>query len=356
MLVAIVIVALAAVFAASAVAAVAGGHRIAAADRGAARADAAVWQALDAQAERLRRRPWLADVPPETDAPPSLLVEAVGEARGSRSRLRALLELRLPAWCGGLVSGADAQLEAPVTVAQSGAYFGGSLRGREQLAFAPAPAVPGLPGPADLVHGDLWPEAAAHALGGIWAADVEVHDDPGAPDPAYAGDTDTHTGSGAIVALTAGPYPALLAALSAGAVHPGAALVDGVLDVTLLPDTPPGVTAGDTARMAAGFVVLVPAAATPVTVVGERHPDACPLALVVCGDARAAGAAAGLSLRGALVVCGRLVVAGESSVQGSLYAGSLLVQAPLTVSTAPGWRHSPLAGLATLVIARLERL
>ena len=353
MLVAVVVVALAALSAATAVAAVAGGHRVAAADRGSGRADAAAWQALDAQAERLRWRPWLADVPPGPDERPSLLVEVAGEARGSWTRLRALLELGVPPWCGGLATGADAQLDAPVTVVGSGAYIGGSLRGREQLAFAPA--APGLPGPADLVHGDLWPVAAAHALAGIWASGAEVHEGTGPTDPAYAADTDTHTGGEAIDELTAGPDAALLAGLAAGAVAPAAALADGVLDVSLLPEVPPGATVGDTARMAAGFVIVVPAAVTPVAIVGERAPAACPLALIVCGDARAADAATRLSLRGALVVCGRLVVTGECGVKGPLYAGSLQVDAPLTVSTEPGWRHSPLAGLATPAILRLER-
>ena len=107
--------------------------------------------------------------------------------------------------------------------------------------------------------------------------------------------------------------------------------------------------------MAAGYVVVLPAADTPVHIVGERASDACPLALVVQGDAVAGDGVTPLSLRGALVVCGRLDVAGATAVDGSLYAGALATVAPLTVAVAPDWRAHPLAGLATPVIVKLAR-
>ena len=69
LLAALVVTTLATLFAATAVAAVVADHRIAAADRGGSRADAAAWRALDDQAERLRWRPWLADAPLTVDAP-----------------------------------------------------------------------------------------------------------------------------------------------------------------------------------------------------------------------------------------------------------------------------------------------
>ena len=136
---------------------------------------------------------------------------------------------------------------------------------------------------------------------------------------------------------------------------PGAALVDDVLDVSRLPGEPPGTTDADPAVMTAGYVVVLPAGDTPVRIVGERAPDACPLALFVRGDAVAADVGKPLSLRGALVVCGRLDVAGTTAVDGSLYAGALATVAPLTVAVAPDWRAHPLAGLATPVIVKLAR-
>ncbi len=107
--------------------------------------------------------------------------------------------------------------------------------------------------------------------------------------------------------------------------------------------------------MAAGYVVFVSAADSPVRLVGERAATTCPLAVIVQGDAEAGGTAMPLTLRGALIVCGRLDVTGECAVEGSLYAGSLQVAAPLTITTDPDWRARPLAGLATPVIVRLAR-
>ena len=136
---------------------------------------------------------------------------------------------------------------------------------------------------------------------------------------------------------------------------PGAALVDDVLDVSLLPCEPPGTTGADPAVTSAGYVVVLPAGDTPVRIVGERPSGACPLALVVEGDAVAGDGGTTLSLLGALVVCGRLDVAGTTAVDGSLFAGSLATFAPLSVTAAPDWRSHPLAGLATPVIVRLAR-
>jgi hypothetical protein len=359
LLAALVITTLAAAFAATAVASVAADHRVAAADRAGSRADAAAWEALDGRAERLRWQPWQAQPPLSLTGWPTVAVQSRGEARGSLTVLDAVFELRLPPWCGGLVTGGDAELGAPVTVANSGAYIGGSLRGREQVAFTPAPPG-GPPGAVDLVHGDEWPLSAVHALGGVWAAGVEIHDpdgsgSPGDVDPAYAADTDTHTGAGDILAVTQGPGTGLLAALSEGSAPPGLALADGLLDVSLLPDEPSTGGAADPGVTAVGYVVVVPTADTPVRIVGRRAVDACPLVLVVLGDATAGEGAAPLSLRGALAVCGRLDVMGATTVDGSLFAGSLVVAAPLAVVTSPDWRAHPLAGLATPVIVALAR-
>lgn len=356
LLAALVVTALAALFAATAVAAVAAEHQVGVSDRGGDRADQEAWQALDEQAERLRLRPWLAEPPLSANGWRSQDVTVWGEARSARSALRAVLELRLPPWCGGLVTGGDAQLDAPVTVVNSGACIGGSLRGREQLRFGPAPSA-GAPAPADLVHGELWPLCAAHALGGIWAGGVEIHEDaadPAAVDPSYSRDTDTHSGDG-VGDVIQGAASALLAALHEHALSPGTALDDGVLDVSLLPAMPAGTTGEDPAVTSAGYVVFLPAAAEPVRLIGQRAAGDCPLALMVQGDAQAGAVGRPLTFRGALVVCGHLDVEDATSVDGSLFAGSLEVAAPLTVTVQPDWRAHPLAGLAAPVITQLAR-
>jgi hypothetical protein len=210
LLAALVVVVLAALFAATAVAAVTARHSIGAADRGGSRADAAAWQALDEQTARLRWRPWAADAPLSAAAWPTQDIIVQGEARGSFSEVRAEVELRLPRWCAGLVTGGDVELEAPVTGVNSGAYVGGSLRGREQGECGPEPSVPGLVGPADLVRGNLWAVCAVHALGGIWAAAEEIHEAAGGSgviNPAYAADTDVHSGEDAIAELAEARMP-----------------------------------------------------------------------------------------------------------------------------------------------------
>ena len=93
----------------------------------------------------------------------------------------------------------------------------------------------------------------------------------------------------------------------------------------------------------------------PVTIVGSRAPSACPLVLVAEGDVQAGDPVTPLAFRGALVVCGRLTVSGDTTVQGAVFAGSLAVQAPLALAVASDWRSHPLAGLTTPVIVGLAR-
>jgi hypothetical protein len=351
LLAALLITALGALLAATAVAAAVGGHAVAASDRGEARATSLAWQDLDARAEDVRWRPWRCDAPLTSSGWPTLGVHAEGADAGSRSVLDAVLELRALPWCAGLVVAGDLEFNAPATVLQSGAYVGGCVRGREWLSFTATPGAGGGPPAADLVHGDRWPAAAVHALGGIWATGAEIHAGGGQAAATWAADTDMDTADPSPEAITARPDAVWLAAVRTHAVSPGPALCGDVLDVSLLPATPPGAVAPGV--VAAGYVVVVDAT-TPLTIVGVRPATACPLAVVVRGDAEA-GAPGRLSLRGALVVCGRLDVTGPVSLEGAVYAGAMTTLAGFTLTTDADWRTRMITGLASLVIVRLAR-
>ena len=57
------------------------------------------------------------------------------------------------------------------------------------------------------------------------------------------------------------------------------------------------------------------------------------------------------ALTGGLVVCGNLEIRGPLELEGALHAGSLDVEAPVSVFVAPSWRASPLAGATVPVLA-----
>jgi hypothetical protein len=369
----LVVTVLAAVFASACVAAVSATQGVVGADRSGAIADQVVSRAVDRAGLELWRRPqhlawsldggdgiaasaWRVVCAPETTtnaaAWPQVHLTLSATTPVAARRLNVVLELRAETAAQGLVIAHDIELTAPVSVTGGGLYSGGSIRGREWLTFAgPAGDGPGA-GPPDGVHGDVWPAAGAHALGGIWAAGEEVHAvAPG--DPVYAADTDVHTGAGPVEALTAPPDPAVLAGLLEIALSPGGALTGGVLDLARLP---PATPAGDEASTAEGFAIVVPAGAgVPVRVEGERPASACPVVVVLEGDAVLGGPDVGASLGGALVVCGHLEVAGPSSIAGHLFAAHLTVDAPLTLHTPIDWRRRQLPGLSRSVVLAVGR-
>ncbi len=109
----------------------------------------------------------------------------------------------------------------------------------------------------------------------------------------------------------------LLITLRDAAVAPGAALHDGILDLTDLPlSRPPGSAAGGWED---GYVVVATAAeGAELRLVGVRPPGACPIVLVVQGAAALGQPGVPTAFDGALLVLGSLHVCGPSVLGGHL--------------------------------------
>ena len=367
LLAALVVTALAAVFAAAAVAAVSARQSIVGADVANARAQAGVKEALARVCLELRRHPaalegelsssavspgdatwqasWVAADGGAGMLWPAAAVQVEGSCGDARKTLSAVLQLRAAPVPQGLVAGGDVELQAPLRVTGSGLYCGGCLRGREWLEL-------GSPDAADGVHGDVWPQAGAHALGGVWSAGEEIHAGPEAGGK-HPYDTDMHTGDNEVSPFVAPPDASLLIALRDAAVAPGAALQDGALDLARLPlSRPLGSGAGSGED---GYVVVATAAeGAELRLVGARPPGACPIVLVVEGDVAMGEAGIQTAFDGALLVLGSLRVRGPSALSGHLFAGDLLVSAPLSVELAGDWRMRQLAGLVSPVLVSLD--
>jgi hypothetical protein len=368
LLAALVITCLAGVFAASCVCAIGARIDVAAADAEAARAQATLQRGLDDACCRLRTSPSVRDgtfgaVPQDqedeswkavwTNLPaaaggfPQVGVDLEAGAGTARARLSTVVELRAEACAQGIVVSQDAELRAPVDVTGSGVYCGGSVRGREWLRFGDDAATSsGSSSAVDGVHGDRWPVAGVHAAGGIWAAGQEIHESASAGP--WSSDTDTHTGETGITTLSDPPSADLVCFLRERAVASGEALSDDVLDLSGLPDDPPG--PGSPEAGAGGYVVFIQPEDAGVNVIGERAAGACPLTLVVDGDAQIGYTGHETRMEGALVVLGALDVAGPLWLDGHLEARSLRIRAPAHLVTSADWRQHPEAGLAVPTI------
>ena len=91
-------------------------------------------------------------------------------------------------------------------------------------------------------------------------------------------------------------------------------------------------------------------------IVGSRPAGACPITLVVDGDATVGrpGSSETVGL-GALVVTGWLEIQGPARHVGHLSAGSLTVMAPAVFEAPSDWRTHPLPGLTIPVIVALSK-
>ena len=231
----------------------------------------------------------------------------------------------------GLVVGADAVLAAPTLLHDCGLYAGGDVSGREWVTLAATPPAAAEP-VADLAYGGLYPQAGVHADGRILSRGVEEHSGGGAP----AADSDADSGLAPPADLVAAPGPAVVGALAAHASDPLAALGPSGLDLALLERAAPAAL-GAPLLPAGGRVYVVGAADAGLGLFGNRPPAplSCPATVVVLGDCVATGGPDGSTppvLGGDLVVTGTLTVDAPLSIEGSLYAGRLVVRAPLTVS------------------------
>jgi hypothetical protein len=371
MLAALVIVALAATITATCIAAVGARQTVAAADVSAAAARAALQDALNSACEQLRWAPgahsgsrdgvyppaglWTATWRLGDPAPTgfrSITLDVRSSAGPSRGALRAVVEMRAEPCAQGVAVAGDVELRAPLRVIGSGVYTGGCLRGREWLSFGVEGAVALA---TDGVHPDVWPLATAHALGSIWADGEEIHTAGSTlPDSPWTGDSDTHSEERWPADLLVPPDPGLMCAWREHATTPGDALADGVLDLSLLPLHDP--LRSTEAADPGGYIVLVaPEGDTALLIVGDRPADACPITLVVAGDAVLGRPGSSDTVgRGALVVTGRLEIQGSAHHVGHLSAGGLTVMAPTVIEAPSDWRAHPLPGLATPVIVALS--
>ena len=252
----------------------------------------------------------------------------------------------------GLVVGDEATLEAPTTLQGCGLYAGGNVGGREWLTVVPPPAAQPAAGAPDLAYGGLYPLAGAHADGQICARGVDEHAGSGAP----ASDTDADSGVAPPAGVVAAPTGAVIGELAAHASDATAALGPSGLDLALLDRAAPPLF-GEPSLPAGGRVYVVPAApSTPLELFGSREtaPQACPATLLVLGDCVACAGPNGQdppTLSGALIVTGTLTVDAPLCLDGSLYAGRLIVRAPLTVRFAATAGSSSPPGATNVRIA-----
>ena len=123
---------------------------------------------------------------------------------------------------------------------------------------------------------------------------------------------------------------------------PGAALAGGVLR---LDEVTPATSEG----LLNGRCLLLPRG-REVVIEGAAPGDAGALLIVVQGDAVVGQPGERVSLRGALVVCGRLSVRADFRLDGSLHAGSLEARSPVSITVEPDWRDRLLPGAVRPVV------
>ena len=365
LLAALVIMALAAVFAATTVAAVLARQCVAVADEGADRARSLERRALAAACLAARRGEWASgsgsvsgtsgerdrwrarwspSTGPSTAGWPEFSLIAEGASGRARHSVDAVVQLRQEPFSCGLVVTGDVEAAASLRVDGSGLYCGGSVRGREWISFGSADGSPA----ADGVHGDLWPQAGVHALGGIWVRGAEEHGGGVVPAPE---DTDTDSAENPVMSAVSAPSADWMDTTERWADDPGGAFDRGVLRLDRIPsarDVLDGRPAGS------GFVFWLPSGDAAVRVAGVRPPGWCPVLVVSDGDLTLGDPSIATSFDGAVVTQGRVDVEGTTAITGGLCAGSLRVAAPLAVAVTPSWRTRPIPGLVLPVVVALD--
>jgi hypothetical protein len=256
----------------------------------------------------------------------------------------AVVQLRREPFTQGPVVGGDVELDGALIVDGAGVYCGGCVRGREWVTF---PTVSGVPA-VDSVHAQQWPLAGVHALGGIWTRGDEEH---GGASPAPATDTDTHSAVNEVVRAVTAPSRDWWDTVHSWAEPPGSALEDGVLRLDRLPAVG---SAANARSPSSGVIVWLPPSDPPVRVLGERPPGWCPVLVVSVADVTFGGPSMLTSFTGAVVAGGRLEIAGDTTIEGGLYAGTLHVAGSLNVETGVSWRSLDTPGLIDPVIVGLD--
>jgi len=287
---------------------------------------------------------WETDPPTATSSWPRRGVRIAATVSGAHRVSAATVEMRVEDWAVGVSCEHDAELAARFTVSGSGLYVGGCLRGRDLLSFSAGDVGVTVDSrPADGARGDDCPVAAAHAGAGIFAGGAEVHDPPVA---AYADDGDPHAGAVPAAAWVAGPTPEVLVAAQSEGMSAGDALSDGSLHLD-------AISAAGPSELIAGRCLVLPGP-DEVAIEGIAGQDAGPLLIIIMGDAVVGQPGAPVALRGALVVCGRLRVRSELRLEGTLHAGSLQIDAPVSINVPGDWRDRPLPGAARPVVVELD--
>ena len=265
---------------------------------------------------------------PATPGVASCRIDSLGVWGRARRTVHVVALATPDALPRGLVVGADATVRAPLTLTGCGLYAGGDVDGREWVTLSASGGEPtDAPPTPDLAYGGLYPLAGVHAAGHITVDGADEHAGAGAP----AADSDADTGTPPPADLVAAPGPASLGGFKTRASDPVAALIGANLDLGLLDRSAPPPVAS-TSLAAGGRIYVLDASGGPLALTGERPapPEACPLTVVVLGDCTI-GSSAGAAFSGALVVTGTLTVQAPLRVDGGLYAGGLVVAAPLTV-------------------------
>lgn len=298
-------------------------------------------------------------IDPDDPAVGACRIEARGVWGQARTELHVVALATPDGLPRGLVVGGTATLEAPTVLQSCGLYAGGDVSGREWLTVGAGPGAPPASGSADgisdLAYGRLFPLAGVHADGRILVHGIDEHLSHDAP----AADTDVDSGTVPPADLVAAPTAAVIGELAAHASPAIAAQGPFGLDLELLDQAAPAALGGPWLP-AGGRVYVVAPTGGELNVFGAREsaPQACPATVVVVGDCTVCAGPAGqtgAALNGALVVTGALTVDAPLRLDGSLYAGRLVVRAPLTVHFAAASGPSAAPGTTNVRIASLRR-